>query len=279
MLGSSVRGIGPQQRAHAYQACALSVLTYGLALWYAMWGPGVIKLVKKLERVHNYALGWITGSFRTSPIGSREIIAGIPPLKVILNMRLHGTAARLSTLGENHSLSRTWALRWLPMAISNVPPRHRARHLPSDNPLLRLSTSVIREQFMPFHPISRPGNRVADLFSNRIFFELSAPKHSSKFFAAWVRNFNSASILSNCPTARSFSLTAPTGLKQLEQHTLTQPIIMGSGTTTHSGVPQVHPMIPSSPPSKKPFSGLLLTRSTTQFSLLTTKQSSPPFST
>ena len=86
MLGSSVRGIGPRQRAHAYQACALSVLTYGLPLWYAMWGRGVIRLVQKLERVHNYALGWITGSFRTSPIGAREIIAGIPPLKVILNI-------------------------------------------------------------------------------------------------------------------------------------------------------------------------------------------------
>ena len=189
MLGSSVRGIGPKQCAHAYQACALSVLMYGLPLWYAMWGQGVIKLVKKLERVHNYALGWITGSFRTSPIGSREIIAGIPPLKVILNMRLHGMAARLITLGENHSLSQMWALRWLPAAISNVPPQRRAQHLPSDNPLLRLSTSAVREQFMPFHPISRPGNHVSDIFSDRIFFELSAPKRSSKLFAAWVRDF------------------------------------------------------------------------------------------
>ena len=189
MLGSSVRGIGPKQRSHAYQACVLSVLTYGLPLWYAMWGQGVIKLVKKLERVHNYALGWVTGSFRTSPIGSREIIAGIPPLKIILNMRLHGMAARLLTLGENHSLSRTWTLRWLPTAISNVPPRRRARHLPSDNPLLWLSTSAVREQFMPFHPISQPGNRVSDIFSDRIFFELSAPKRSSKLFAAWVHDF------------------------------------------------------------------------------------------
>ena len=189
MLGSSVHGVGPKQRAHAYQACALSVLTYGLPLWYAMWGRGVIRLVQKLERVHNYALGWITGSFRTSPIGAREIIAGIPPLKVILNMRLHGMAARLTSLGENHSLSRTWALRWLPATISNVPPRRRARHLPSDNPLLQLSTSAVKEQFMPFHPISRPGNRVSDIFSDRLFFELSAPKRSSKLFTAWVRDF------------------------------------------------------------------------------------------
>ena len=86
MLGNSVRGIGPRQRAHAYQACVLSVLTYGLPLWYTMWGAGVIRLVQKMERVHSYALGWIIGTFRTTPIGAREIIAGVPPLKIILNL-------------------------------------------------------------------------------------------------------------------------------------------------------------------------------------------------
>ncbi|KAF8707301.1 hypothetical protein AX14_013649 [Amanita brunnescens Koide BX004] len=67
MLGNSVRGIGPRQCAHAYQACVLSVLTYGLPLWYTMWGSGVIRLVKRMERVHSYALGWVIGAFRTSP--------------------------------------------------------------------------------------------------------------------------------------------------------------------------------------------------------------------
>ena len=123
MLGNSVRGIGPQQRSHAYQACVLSVLTYGLPLWYAMWGTGVIRLVKKMERVHSYALRWITGTFHTSPIGSRELVAGIPPLKIILNMRLQGLTARLSSLGDEHSLTRSLALRWLPKAISTTAPR------------------------------------------------------------------------------------------------------------------------------------------------------------
>ncbi|KAF8667844.1 hypothetical protein AX14_006282 [Amanita brunnescens Koide BX004] len=91
MLGNLVRGIGPQQRTHAYQACVLSVLTYGLALWYTTWGAGVIHHVKRMECVHSYALGWIIGAFRTSPVRSRELVAGIPPLKVILNMRIHGT--------------------------------------------------------------------------------------------------------------------------------------------------------------------------------------------
>ncbi|KAF8647540.1 hypothetical protein AX14_008880, partial [Amanita brunnescens Koide BX004] len=191
MLGNSVRGIGPRQRAHAYQACVLSVLTYGLPLWYTMWGAGTIRLVKKMERVHSYALGWIIGAFRTSPVGSRELVAGIPPLKVILNMRLQGMVARLLSLGEHHSLYRAWTLRWLPTAISRTPPRRRARHLPTDNPLSRLSAATVREQFFPHHPIARPGERVADLYSDRIFFDLTAPKRSSKLFDPWVRDLKS----------------------------------------------------------------------------------------
>ncbi|KAF8716021.1 hypothetical protein AX14_012493 [Amanita brunnescens Koide BX004] len=189
MLGNSVRGIGPQQRAHAYQACVLSVLTYGLALWYTTWGTGVIRLVKKMERVHSYALGWIIGAFRTSPVGSRELIAGVPPLKIILNMRLRGTTARLLSLGDNHALYRTWTLRWLPKALSRTSPRCRARHLPTDNPLPRLSATNVREQFFPHHPIARPGECVADIFANRILFDIFAPKRSSKFFDSWVHDF------------------------------------------------------------------------------------------
>ena len=188
MLGNSVRGIGPRQHAHAYQACVLSVLTYGLPLWYTLWGAGVIRLVKQMERVHSYALGWIIGAFRTSPIGSREMVAGIPPLKIILNMRLQGMTARLLSLGEHHSLYRTWTLRWLPNAIAHTPPRRRARHLPTDNPLTRLSAPGVREQFFPHHPTARPGERVADIYSDRIYFDLSAPKKSSKFFDGWVRD-------------------------------------------------------------------------------------------
>ncbi|KAF8644043.1 hypothetical protein AX14_009510 [Amanita brunnescens Koide BX004] len=156
-----------------------------------MWGSGVIRLVKKMERVHSYALGWVIGAFRTSPIGSRELVAGIPPLKIILNMRLQGMIARLLSLGEHHSLYRAWTIRWLPTALSRVLPRRRARHLPTDNPLTRLSAATVREQFFPHHPIARPGERVSDLYADRLFFDLSAPKRSSKLFNGWVRDLKS----------------------------------------------------------------------------------------
>ena len=191
MLGNSVRSIGPHQRAHAYQACVLSVLTYGLPLWYTMWGAGVTRLVQNMERVHSYALGWIVGTFRTTPVGARELIAGVPPLKIVLNLRLRGITARLLSLGENHSLYRAWTLRWLPSSILNIPPRRRAQHLPTDNPLSRLSAPTVREQFMPAHPISHPGSRVIDRYTDHVFFDLSAPKRSSKYFQGWVCDLRS----------------------------------------------------------------------------------------
>ena len=232
MLGNSVRGIGPRQRAHAYQACVLSVLTYGLALWYTTWGTGVIRLVKKMERVHSYALGWVIGAFRTSPVGSRELIAGIPPLKVILNMRLHGTTARILSLGENHSLYRTWTMRWLPTALSHVTPRRRARHLPTDNPLTRLLATAVREQFAPHHPVARPGERIVDLYAHRIFYDLSAPKRSSKYFDGWVRD---KSRISKLNVARSSSRMAPIGPNPLTHPTLSPSIMQASGPTAVVG--------------------------------------------
>ena len=189
MLGNSLRGLGTLQRAHTYNACILLVLTYGLPLWYSLWGTGISRLVKKMERVHSFALAWIIGAFRSTPIGAREIIAGIPPLKIILNMRIHGLTSRLLTLGEGHLLHQVWTTRWLHKAIARVAPRRHARHLPCDNPLTRLSALGVQEIFMPFHEASRPGEQVADLFPDRLFFDLSAPKRSSKFFDKWVSDF------------------------------------------------------------------------------------------
>ncbi|KAF8705650.1 hypothetical protein AX14_013860 [Amanita brunnescens Koide BX004] len=54
---------------------------------------------------------------------------------------------------------------------------------------MRLSATAVREQFFPHHHIARPGERVADIYDQRIFFDLTAPKRASKFFDGWVRDF------------------------------------------------------------------------------------------
>ncbi|KAF8662359.1 hypothetical protein AX14_007068 [Amanita brunnescens Koide BX004] len=54
---------------------------------------------------------------------------------------------------------------------------------------MRLSATGVREQFFPHNHVARPGDRVVDLYSHRLFFDLSAPKRASKFFDGWVRDF------------------------------------------------------------------------------------------
>ncbi|KAF8641419.1 hypothetical protein AX14_009894, partial [Amanita brunnescens Koide BX004] len=176
MLGNSIRGIGPKQRSLAYQGCVLPILTYGSALWYAPQGVGTSKHLRRMERVHSFALNWITGTFRSTPLGARGIIAGIPPLRIILDLRFHGLKARITTLGDYHIVHSSRSQRWTNPSFRNIRPKSRPRHLPDDNPLTRLTTDGVREQFAPFHEVSRPGMRIVDTFSNRISIDAYSPK-------------------------------------------------------------------------------------------------------
>ncbi|KAF8646290.1 hypothetical protein AX14_009086 [Amanita brunnescens Koide BX004] len=54
---------------------------------------------------------------------------------------------------------------------------------------MRLSATDVKEQFFPHHPISRPGERISDKYADCLFFDLTAPKRSSKLFDGWVRDF------------------------------------------------------------------------------------------
>ncbi|KAF8656774.1 hypothetical protein AX14_008007 [Amanita brunnescens Koide BX004] len=121
----------------SHQACALPVLTYGLPLWFAENGTGIKSRLSKINKVHSHACKWITGCFCTTPIGAREVIAGLPPLVTLLNAQLHG---------------------------------------------------FLQEQFEHAVDPQRPGQRVLDLFDNRITIDTSSPKKGTASFKAWVRD-------------------------------------------------------------------------------------------
>ena len=190
MLGNSIRGISPKQCSLAYQACVLPILRYGSALWYAPGSTGVIKHVKRLERIHSHAMGWITGVFRTTPLGARGVIAGIPPLRILLDLSFHGLKARLTTLDDSHITRTAWSQRSIDPRIRNIRPRARPRHLPSDNPRERLATDLVREQFLPYHPLSRPGDRVVDRFADFFSIDSYSPKKGSSLFKAWCSDLS-----------------------------------------------------------------------------------------
>lgn len=84
MLGNSCRGLQTYQKRVLFISNVLPVLTYGIQLWWKNDANSNKNLIKKLQNVQNVALRWITGCFRTTPIGAMEIIASITPF------RLHG---------------------------------------------------------------------------------------------------------------------------------------------------------------------------------------------
>jgi ribonuclease HI len=190
MLGNSTGGLGPCSRLLVLKACVLPILLYGLPLWYAEWGRGVIKHVKHMSRVQNYAVKWITGSFRTSPIGSLDLISGIPPLKVTCNIRIIRYMARIASLPDNHMLKEAWQVDQPHKWLAGLHFRRCPKNLPSDNPLQRLCTDKIKEQFFEYHEANRPGTRVCDLYPERVIIHnMHHPKKNDEGFNKWKEEF------------------------------------------------------------------------------------------
>ncbi|KZV67103.1 hypothetical protein PENSPDRAFT_545836, partial [Peniophora sp. CONT] len=78
MLGNSKRGLPPRTKRLLYITNIRSVMLYGHLCWFNCNKPRV-ELVKILTKAQSAACRWITGAFRTSPIGGLGIAASILP--------------------------------------------------------------------------------------------------------------------------------------------------------------------------------------------------------
>ena len=83
MLGNSTRGLFPLQKRLLYQACVVSIATYGFRLWYFSGAPTKAQ-VSLLATMQRKAALWILGAFRTSPTGGIEALAGLIPIHLYL---------------------------------------------------------------------------------------------------------------------------------------------------------------------------------------------------
>lgn len=79
MLGNSIRGLSPLQKRHLYMLCVLPLMTYGCQVWYTSRSK---TRMAPLCTAHNTALRWITGAFRTTPVGAVEAFGGIMPISL-----------------------------------------------------------------------------------------------------------------------------------------------------------------------------------------------------
>jgi hypothetical protein len=81
-LGNSVHGLQPKHKQMLYRACVLPIAMYGSRLWLyegaAMKGP-----LDSLQKMQRHACLWITSTFKTSPKGAAETLAGMPPTSLL----------------------------------------------------------------------------------------------------------------------------------------------------------------------------------------------------
>jgi hypothetical protein len=88
-----------------YRACVLPIATYGSRLWLyegaAMKGP-----LDSLQKMQRCACLWITGAFKTSPMGAAETLAGMPPIHLHVKKLVERSHIRTHALQASHAFRR-----------------------------------------------------------------------------------------------------------------------------------------------------------------------------
>ncbi|PPQ94342.1 hypothetical protein CVT25_000408, partial [Psilocybe cyanescens] len=176
MLGSSTRGLRPVQKRVLYRACMLPIVTYSFRLWYfaAARCKGALHHLSVMQRS---AALWITGAFRTSPTGGVEALAGLPPINLLLRRLSERADYRFATLTPTHPvrafLSRFNCGTIAPHPSLSIQTMSEPEIFRTSGTLFESDTNVLAltETLLPMNPLSRPGDRLMDRFSDQVHFD------------------------------------------------------------------------------------------------------------
>ena len=171
-LGNSIRGVTPIDKRRLYIANVLTLMTYGIQLWWQPNWKGMKWALNMFQTVQNKAARWITGAFKTSPTGAIEILAGLVPIRHQLKQYVHRNGLRIHTLGHNHPLRMNLPQDNWERNDLNVQPTMpmTTERQTADTPIkwLHQMRTMTDERFDLLHDEVRPGNRLIDLYADRI---------------------------------------------------------------------------------------------------------------
>ncbi|TFY73624.1 hypothetical protein EWM64_g10388, partial [Hericium alpestre] len=194
LLGNSSRGLSPSHKRQIYVSCVLPLLTYGVRVWYNPRKPR-LNLLKPLRRAQTTAARWILGTFRTSPAGGMEVLAGLLPVPLHLK---NSTYVPISAFLASRHPTFSFVLFQMAQISPPVPPTSftygpALRRLPAQSSLPLHFVSEGRpehiEESLPLHPECHPGKRLVDTFSSSIHYDITHPKKSSDTFHLWLAQF------------------------------------------------------------------------------------------
>jgi hypothetical protein len=182
---NSVRGLWPKHKRMLYHACVLPIATYGSRLWLyegaAMKGP--LDSVQKMQR---HACLWITGSFKTSPMGAAKTLAGVPLIHLHVKKLVERSHIHTHTLQASHAFCRLvdgdhkFSIETLKGRIWGD------LKSPITEAWLNLDLSSL--DLDPVNRFNQPGLRPKDLYHGHIVYDIVSPlpktdKDHKKFMA------------------------------------------------------------------------------------------------
>jgi hypothetical protein len=104
-LGNSVCGLWPKHKQMLYCTCVLPITMYGSRLWLyegaVMKGP-----LGSLCKMQRCACLWITGAFKTSPVGAAVTLAGVPPIHLHVKKLVEQSHVHTCVLQATHAFHR-----------------------------------------------------------------------------------------------------------------------------------------------------------------------------
>lgn len=200
MLGNSCRGLSPKDKRRLYISNVLPVLTYGAQLWWRPGWKGRRWILHSLQKAQNKAARWITGGFRTTPVGALEMAAGLFPAQHQVDKLMKKACLRTHTLHTGHpTRAQLPRVRWpisqrnlcAPMPLGG--PGRQSRETPMN--FIADAGEACTETFDVLHDECRPGDRIRDLFSHQIYMHKDVvggvkapPKADRGALDRWVRD-------------------------------------------------------------------------------------------
>ena len=192
MLGNSIRGMAPVHRRRLYISIVIPVMTYGAQLWWHPRWKGLKWALHEFQRAQSRAARWITGAFHTTPIGALEIFAGLVPIRHQIDKFMKKAALRVRTLPSSHPLRASLPPYWVinEHAVQAPYPLTGNHNTDAVTPLTHIDRfgRSSNEDFAPLHAEARPGDRLVDVFGDRIttYIDGMPPKGSGDKFTEWV---------------------------------------------------------------------------------------------
>ncbi|XP_006456633.1 hypothetical protein AGABI2DRAFT_122514 [Agaricus bisporus var. bisporus H97] len=176
----------PEQKCLLYISCIQPIAIFGLCCWYKPGTRAFKTNLKMLRLTHNQGLRWITGTFRTSPMGAMTAVAGLMPLHLTLKKLFERLVICINMLHPHHPR----LCKGLTLHPNTLEQKSKTIRKVIKSPLDSVIDNPSSEILDPLSEHIKPGYRLVDRHLDKVKFVLMPKNREDR--AKYHNNLNLA---------------------------------------------------------------------------------------